>query len=112
MNYEYLKIIFCGLGFLYFSFSLFTKLKLKMRTDIYDNIYLYLDCILAICLIFIVFKLNQYIALLPLGLLLYNYVKHVPTDNYLWFSVDGISAGVLLCVASSLTSKGKLCIKN
>ena len=109
MNYEFLKIVFCGLGFIYFCFSLFTKNKLKMITNIYDNIYLYFDCILGICLLFIVFKLNQLIGLLPLGLLLYNYVNNVPTDNYLWFSVDGIAAGVLLCVATSLTSKGKLC---
>ena len=112
MDYQFLKIIFFGAGFLYFCFSLFTKLKLKMRNDIYDDIYIYLDCILAICLIFIIFRLNQWIALLPLGLLLFNYVTKVPTDNYLWFSADGIAAGVLLCVATSLTSNGKLCIKN
>jgi len=111
MNYEYLKIVFCGLGFLYFCFSLFKKKKIKITLSIYEDLYIYLDCILAICLIFIIFKLNQLIALLPLGLLIYGYINNIPTDNYLWFSIDGLAAGILLCVGNSLTSTGKLCQK-
>ena len=109
MNFYYLKIIFGSLGFIYFFLSLITKKKLHILTNIYEDIYLYIDVILAFSLLFIVFVLDQYVAVLPLGLLVYNYLYKVPVDNFLWFSADGLAAGVLLSVAISLTRKGKLC---
>ena len=108
IDYSYLKNIFLIFGVIYLIFSLVFREKLKILKNIYNNIYLYLDCILALLLIYICFKLRQYVAVIPLGLLVYVYIYNIPSDNYLNFSLNGLASATLLCVGTSLTKSGKL----
>lgn len=99
---NYFKLFLGSLGWIYFIFCIISKQRFPKLSNFLSDKYIFFDLLSSLTLLYLILKLNKYVALLPLGLLIYCYRNSLNSQDKIWFSTDGLISGILLTITTYL----------